>query len=187
MFGKQHKDVMKAIRNLECSPEFHERNFAPVEIIQKNALGAKVDRSYYVITRDGSALLRIRDSQEAKPLRSYRDQFGSFEEYCRERWDFTRMRASQLITSSQVVENVNNCLQPPVREAHCRPLTDLTPEDQQAVWQRVLDSGDKITKKPEVSTQSVSRMRLRCTLRSKLLRCRMRRGWGRGSVATTTK
>lgn len=28
-FGKQHKDVLRAIRNLDCSTEFHERNFAP--------------------------------------------------------------------------------------------------------------------------------------------------------------
>lgn len=30
-FEKEHKDVLKAISNLECSPEFNERNFAPVE------------------------------------------------------------------------------------------------------------------------------------------------------------
>jgi len=27
-FEKEHKDVLKAISNLECSPEFTERNFA---------------------------------------------------------------------------------------------------------------------------------------------------------------
>lgn len=28
-FNKQHKDVLRAIRNLECSEEFRQRNFAP--------------------------------------------------------------------------------------------------------------------------------------------------------------
>jgi prophage antirepressor-like protein len=44
-FGKQHKDVLKAIRNLECSEEFRERNFALVEIIEKNAIGGQVNKS----------------------------------------------------------------------------------------------------------------------------------------------
>ena len=29
-FEKEHKDVLRAISNLECSQEFNERNFAPV-------------------------------------------------------------------------------------------------------------------------------------------------------------
>lgn len=28
-FGKNHKDVLRAIRSLECSDDFRERNFAP--------------------------------------------------------------------------------------------------------------------------------------------------------------
>lgn len=31
-FGKNHKDVLKAIRNLEIDADSHERNFAPIEI-----------------------------------------------------------------------------------------------------------------------------------------------------------
>lgn len=27
-FGKEHKDVLRAISNMECSPQFTERNFA---------------------------------------------------------------------------------------------------------------------------------------------------------------
>lgn len=30
-FGKRHGDVLRAIRELDCSPEFNERNFAPVD------------------------------------------------------------------------------------------------------------------------------------------------------------
>ena len=55
---------------------------------------------------------------------------SSFEHYCRERWQFTRMRASQLIAASGVVGNVNNCLQKPTTESQARPLTKLEPEQQ---------------------------------------------------------
>lgn len=54
-FEKEHKDVLKAISNLECSPEFNERNFAPVEY--KDAKGEM--RPAYRLTRDGFAFLAI--------------------------------------------------------------------------------------------------------------------------------
>jgi len=45
------------------------------------------------------------------------------------------MRASQLISAAEVVENVNNCLQIlPINEAQARPLTQLDPEQQREAW-----------------------------------------------------
>ena len=52
-FGKQHKDVLRSVANLQCSPEFAERNFAPGEYI--DAQNQK--RPMYTITRDGFAFL----------------------------------------------------------------------------------------------------------------------------------
>lgn len=52
-FGKLHKDVLRAIRNLDCSPEFNERNFAPVEYLDSK--GEK--RTEYGMTRDGFSFL----------------------------------------------------------------------------------------------------------------------------------
>lgn len=54
-FEKEHKDVLKAISNLECSKEFNERNFAPVEY--RDAKGEM--RPAYRITRDGFAFLAM--------------------------------------------------------------------------------------------------------------------------------
>lgn len=54
-FEKEHKDVLKAISNLECSTEFNERNFAPVEY--QDAKGEM--RPAYRITRDGFAFLAM--------------------------------------------------------------------------------------------------------------------------------
>ena len=52
-FGKQHKDVLRAIRDLECSSEFNRRNFALVEY--NDAKGE--NRPAYEITRDGFVFL----------------------------------------------------------------------------------------------------------------------------------
>ena len=49
VFGKPHKDVLKAIDNLECSQEFARRNFAPGGYADKN----NQMRKMYDITRDG--------------------------------------------------------------------------------------------------------------------------------------
>ena len=84
----------------------------------------------------GNALLEIRDS------RLYRLTHGTFEDYCRVRWGFTRMRASQLISAAEVIENlgVNNCLQTPATESQARPLTVLEPAQQREAWQRAVET-----------------------------------------------
>lgn len=52
-FGKRHKDVLRAIRNLKCSDDFTRRNFAPVDFIDKNG-----DlQPMFNITRDGCMML----------------------------------------------------------------------------------------------------------------------------------
>ncbi|ECZ6617465.1 transcriptional regulator [Salmonella enterica] len=52
-FRKMHKDVLKKIDNLDCSAEFNERNFAPVDYTD-----AKVEkRPAYQITKNGFVFL----------------------------------------------------------------------------------------------------------------------------------
>lgn len=57
VFGKQHKDVLKAVKALDCSELFHERNFAPMSQNIKIGNGAERQIPYYNITRDGVAML----------------------------------------------------------------------------------------------------------------------------------
>ena len=58
-FAKEHKDVLKAISNLECSEEFHQRNFAPMVYEAEIGSGAKREFPAYRITRDGFAFLAM--------------------------------------------------------------------------------------------------------------------------------
>lgn len=59
IFGKQHKDVLRAIRELECSTVFKERNFALSFYIRKlSNNGNKKDPMYY-LTRDGFTFLAM--------------------------------------------------------------------------------------------------------------------------------
>ena len=57
VFGKQHKDVMKAIKSLDCSEDFHKRNFALMQNTIKIGNGAERKSPMYHITRDGFMFL----------------------------------------------------------------------------------------------------------------------------------
>lgn len=52
-FRRQHKDVLKAFRNLSCSADFAQRNFAPFKI---NGLGGEI-LSHVLMTKNGFAFL----------------------------------------------------------------------------------------------------------------------------------
>jgi len=52
-FGKRHKDVLRKIKTMQCSQEFNERNFAPVEYIDSK--GQR--RPMYQMTKDGFIFL----------------------------------------------------------------------------------------------------------------------------------
>lgn len=55
VFGKQHKDILKAIRELDCPVDFAGRNFAPGSYKDAN----NQERPMYLVTRDGFTLLAM--------------------------------------------------------------------------------------------------------------------------------
>ena len=57
VFSKQHKDVLKAVKSLDCSEEFHKRNFALMQKSIKIGNGAERKSPMYYITRDGFMFL----------------------------------------------------------------------------------------------------------------------------------
>jgi hypothetical protein len=90
-------------------------------------------------------LLEIRDSK------LYREQYGTFEKYCRERWQMSRRHANRLISASTVLENLGpiwsqslkTCHQvsdEPLSESQLRPLTKLTPEQQKEAFQKAKET-----------------------------------------------
>lgn len=99
------------------------------ELSRMGQLEESIRRSMQSFVQVGGALKEIRDG------RLYRASHNTFEAYCKEQWDFGRQYAFLMIGSSDVVANVNNCLQTvPTRECQCRPLMTLAPEQQQAAW-----------------------------------------------------
>lgn len=90
----------------------------------------------------GQALMLIREKK------LYRAEFGTFEDYCQDKWQLKKSQTYRLIDAANVVENIK--LPPggklPQTEKHARPLTKLEPELQAEAWQKVVkEHGDKIT------------------------------------------
>lgn len=54
-FRKSHKDVLRAFDNLQCSPEFSQRNFAPAEFMDAQG---KLRRGL-TMTKNGFAILAM--------------------------------------------------------------------------------------------------------------------------------
>jgi Rha family phage regulatory protein len=60
IFEKQHKDILRAIRELEIPADYRERNFAPSVYEQPNPSGGKpIQQPEYLITRDGFTILAM--------------------------------------------------------------------------------------------------------------------------------
>lgn len=82
----------------------------------------------------GQALLNIRDQELYK-------EYGTFENYCRERWNISRYHAYHLMYAVEVTENLlSSGQQAPLSERETRPLQSLSPVQQREAWQLAVES-----------------------------------------------
>ena len=101
-------------------------------------LESVIDQGLKTFVEVGNALTEIRDK------RLYREVFGTFEEYCRDRWGFSRVHAKRLVNAAEVVKNITT--EPigsvPATESQARPLARFAPDDQVAIWQRAVETSN---------------------------------------------
>ena len=78
-FKKRHSDVMRAVKNCECSKEFSERNFALVEYV--DAKGEK--RPMYEMTKNGFSFIAMgfTGKQAAQFKESYINAFDEMSSF----------------------------------------------------------------------------------------------------------
>ena len=100
-----------------------------------------IERGLQTFVEVGQALLEIRDS------RLYREEFGTFEEYCRDKWGMVQQSATRYIRAAEVVGNLGS--EPigslPQSESQTRPLTSLEPEVQREAWKQVVSENEPDT------------------------------------------
>lgn len=122
----------------------------PGERLRLTALESTIRRGLATFIEVGSALAEIRDSK------LYREEYPTFDAYCRDRWQMGRHRAYQLIRGADTAKNVltivntemagdadvDNCQHDtpaPTSEAQMRPLAKLDPEDQREAWTQAVE------------------------------------------------
>jgi hypothetical protein len=78
-----------------------------------------------------SPALKIRDG------RLYRATHKTFDDYCRQRWGWSRQRANQQIEAAKVFSNLTTTVvktELPQSERIARPLASLEPPQQREAW-----------------------------------------------------
>ena len=91
---KRRKSASNTISKLVVLP------IAPLTVEEesdRNSLERKVERAFY---EAGMALMQLRDR------RLYRTTHPTFEDYCRDRFNYTRRRPYQLIEAAIVYDNL---------------------------------------------------------------------------------
>lgn len=103
--------------------------------------------------------IRIRTIRDQ---RLYREEFDTFEDYCRSRWSMSKSNANRLIESSKVLDRIQNTpakandtnwcqtnptVPLPTHESQTRELAKAPEEEQAEVWQEVVDTTAKPTAK----------------------------------------
>lgn len=85
----------------------------------------------------GNALVAISEQ------RLYRAEFTTFEDYCRDRWGFSRQRAYQLTAAAQTATTiVDSGLPSPANEGQARELARVPEPERVEVWREVVERTD---------------------------------------------
>lgn len=91
----------------------------PAEKARLSELEQVIQKGKDTFVEVGNALGEIRDA------RIYRDDFKSFEEYCKTRWGFSRQNAHEMIVAAEVSGNLSGTPDTPqiTSVSQARPLT----------------------------------------------------------------
>ncbi|MCC5617385.1 hypothetical protein LC605_20295 [Nostoc sp. CHAB 5836] len=104
-------------------------------------LERRVERAVF---EAGKALAELRDR------RLYRSTHKTFEEYCHDRFGYSRRQPYLLMDAAIVFDNLLEKCDPldqvlPTNERQVRPMTKLEPQQQQQVWLRAVElAGGKV-------------------------------------------
>jgi hypothetical protein len=131
LISKQPLVLDSSIGCLDLRSAVEENEFQQCEAIIRE------ERAQFV--RVGEALARIRDNQ------LYKNEYHSFEVYCRERWGFGHTQVWRYIAAAEVHKSLSAIpgIPTPESEAQARPLTRLPAELVQQAWLNALSwSGD---------------------------------------------
>ncbi len=85
--------------------------------------------------------------REIRETRLYRDTHGTWAEYCSAKWGITKTHTDRKILAASVAENIKmtpiGAKYPVVLESHARPLSQLEPDEQVKIWEKVVSGAEE--------------------------------------------
>lgn len=87
-----------------------------------------IERGIRSFVEVGAALLKIREE------RLYLATHKTFDQYCRERWNWRKSYANYQISAAEIVQGLTSAVVIPEYENQVRPLSVLPPEEREAAW-----------------------------------------------------
>jgi hypothetical protein len=103
----------------------------------------------------GCALLAIKAGKKYRAA-----GYSTFDNYCRERWDFDRTYGHRLIVAASIVQTLPTGNTQPERESQVRPLAALaSDDDKRAAWADAVDSANGDQPTATQVTEAVERRR----------------------------
>ena len=109
-------------------------NLARTETEELARCEAVITQGWDTFVEVGRALATIRDR------RLYRDTHGTFEEYCRGKWQFSKTHANRQIEAARVVDILAPIGVKPENEAQARALAGLEEEHVKRVWMKAIEA-----------------------------------------------
>jgi hypothetical protein len=111
------------------------RELALRERKRLNALEAVIGRGIKTFVEVGTALKEIRDS------RLYKAQYGTFEEYCKQRWGFTPQHGGRLIAAARTVREMEPIGSIPENEYQARQAREIARQARALALERATAGG----------------------------------------------
>lgn len=119
-------------------------NLTITELTDLKKLEATITKHEQVFVMVGNALLQIQER------RLYRKDYGSFQEYCEQRWGWARQHAHRMIQAAAVVNHLNEQVSPMgdtiPNERVAREVSKVPKEKRAAVVKEAAKSGAVTTK-----------------------------------------
>lgn len=102
-----------------------------------------IRRGWDTFLEVGRALAMIRDR------RLYRDKYATYEDYCRQKWEYSKTHANRLVEAAAVAAVLTPIGVTVKSESQIRPLAGLPPQKIPAAWKRAeeLAGGAQVTAK----------------------------------------
>lgn len=156
-FGKQHKNVLRDIDNLECSEQFAELNFEPCLKIRELANGVQKQDRYYNITRDGFTFLAMgyTGKKAAEFKEKYIAAFNAMEQQIRQGLQLSSdFMQTQMQMMNQMMQLCNSMMQrierlesvkpEPKPKSVPSPVMDFDTSDDEYPWKSVINTYRKL-------------------------------------------